>query len=120
MNHFDQRGFALVESLGSLGLAAVALVAGLTLVYFGFAHTWLKRVAYKTSICLSTPMSSQQCERELRASVESALPVGRLQDVLLTRGRASVKTQFRWSLNSGLVLAVEDARSVPLLGRVSR
>ncbi len=114
----NERGFALVESVGTLLFASLALGGGLILVYTAFAHQWLKHAAYETSICLSTPALVSTCESDLRDSTSRALRVGDLENVYLSRSRTNVKTQFHWRLNSGLVLAIEDVRSVPLLGKL--
>jgi|GEM_PF-6199086 len=114
----NERGFALVESIGTLVFASLALGGGLIVVYVSFAHQWLKHAAYETSICLSTPAIVSTCERGLRDSTSRALPVGSIEKVYLSRSRTNVKTRFHWRLNNEIVLAVEDVRSVPLLGKL--
>lgn len=113
----DQNGFAAVESLGTLAFAVVALTAGGLISYAAFARQWLKHAAYETSICLSTPAPASSCETSLRQTTRQALPVGKLEAVSLTRNRASVKTRLRWRLNGEVVLAIDDVRSLPLLGK---
>ncbi len=116
----DQRGFALVESLGTLAFAVVAVTAGATVTYASFAHQWLKHAAYESSICLSTSAPASECEATLRKTTHTALPIGRLERVTVSRNRTSVKTELRWHLIDGVVLAFDDVRSIPLLGKKVR
>jgi hypothetical protein len=113
----NQNGFAAIESLGTLAFAVVALTAGGLISYSAFAHQWLKHAAYETSICLSTRAPASICETSLRQTTRQALPIGQLESVSLTRTRASVKTRLRWRLSGEVVLAIDDARALPLLGR---
>jgi hypothetical protein len=113
----NQHGFAVVESLGTVAFAFVALTAGCVFAYAAFAHQWLKHAAYEASICLSTPATTLECERGLRQTTRTALPIGKIENINLSRSRTNVKTQLRWRLNSEVVLAIDDVRSVPLLGK---
>jgi hypothetical protein len=113
----NQRGFAAIESIGTLAFAVIAIGAGCVFTYSAFAHQWLKHAAYEASICLSTPATSSECETALRRTTQTALPVGKLETISLSRSRTSVKTQLHWRLNKEVVLAIDDVRSVPLLGK---
>ena len=113
----NESGFAVVESLATTAFAFVAISAGCTFAYYAFAHQWLKHAAYETSICLSTPAPRYECESRLRRSTQTALPIGKLENISLSRSRTNVTSKLRWSLNSDVKLAIDDVRSVPLLGR---
>lgn len=112
----DQRGFALVESIATLTFCSAALLVMLSTTYAAFAKMWLDRAAYETSICLSTPATTLICERTLRETTAQALPIGHVENVILSRGRHEVQTHFRWRFTPALALRVEDIRAVPLLG----
>lgn len=111
----NQMGFAMIESLATLAFCSVALAGGLTVSYVSFARVWLKRGAYEASICLSTPEPTYNCEKRLRESTAAALPVGRIENVLLSRSRTSVESRFQWSM-SGFKMRFLDQRPLPLLG----
>lgn len=113
----NQAGFAAIEAIGTIAFAVVALGAGCVFTYAAFAHQWLKHAAYEASICLSTPATSSECESALRRTTQTALPIGKLENVSLSRSRTNVKTQLHWRLNKEVVLAIDDVRSVPLLGK---
>ncbi len=108
-------GFAMIESLATMAFCSVALAGGLTVTYVAFARMWLKRVSYEASICLSTPEPAYNCEKRLRQGTAEALPVGRIENVLLSRSRSSVETRFQWSLGE-FKMRFLDQRPLPLLG----
>jgi hypothetical protein len=112
----NQRGFALVESLGTLAFAAIALTAGTMIAYVSFAHLWLKHAAYETSICLSTPATAARCKSDLMRATARALPLGRLENSALKRSKNKVETKLLWSVAGGISLSIEDVRPLPLLG----
>lgn len=112
----NQRGFALVEGLSSILFCIVALTGGLSVTYVSFARVWLKRAAYEASVCLSTPETTFNCEQDLRNSTAKALPIGRIDYLLCTRGRDQAFTRLRWKLNSSFELRIDDRRPIPLLG----
>lgn len=112
----NNRGSALIESLGTLALTSAVLAGGLTVSYASYARMWLKHAAYETSICLSTSETTYNCEQKLRKAAAIAVPTGQIENFVPTRARTSVTTRFDWRLNKALSLKFVDTRPLPLIG----
>jgi hypothetical protein len=114
----NERGFALIESMGALGFVVLLVVTGLGVAYFSFARVYLDRTVYEAAICLATTATKSSCESSLRKSVSSALPLGEIGQLNLNRAFAEVDAHLTWKVNS-LELRINKSLQLPLLSQIT-
>jgi hypothetical protein len=113
-NYTSERGSVAIEAIASTGFAALVLSGALALCFFLFARSWLKRAAYEAAVCMASGVSVRQCEWDLNATVDAALPVGRLNVSRFTVTSASADVDMTWTAST-FTLGVHESIALPLV-----
>ena len=110
----NQKGTAALESTFAISVLVPIVISGFTVIYFSFARVWLDRSGYEALICLSTQASQQDCEKNFRRQVDSALPIGSLSNVRLTRTKLRAEIDLRFAVADQNVIHLHVSQTLPL------
>ena len=109
----------MIEAALALAAFTGMITAALFTVYVGFLSVWIDREAYEALVCLGSLSQVYQCESELRKGIETALPIGDLANLHVSRTPANASVSLQFKIGDKDILSWSDSRSLPLGGRKS-
>jgi hypothetical protein len=108
------KGTALVESAVAMSALALMTSATVATLYVSFARVWIERSAYEGAICLAGTTTVHACESRLRRGVGSALPIGSLSNVNLSRTSRTATVKMRFKVGERSLIHEEKILALPL------
>jgi len=110
-----ERGATVIEAVVALSVLAAVITTGFAIMYLAFARVWIERCSYEATICLASSKSEAGCERRLRRDIQTALPIGDLTHISLSRTDDRASVNVRFAMSGSEVIRHRDSRALPLI-----
>jgi hypothetical protein len=91
-----ERGTALLEAAGALGVLSLFLSGLLAVCYLLFARAWIQYQSEQALYCLSEGTRTSTCRSTLEKNLARFLPWGELKNVVVFEERDQWRVQLQW------------------------